>query len=302
MSLVIAIFLASHLMCMQLAAMGPLMCIWADVCAARSKLPLAVAARRRLAGACLWSFVLGIGLGFVLAGCHTMFGDRDYLRGVSAVYGRTWWGVWELGFYFGCMFAYWWIGRRDRPLRFWGRFGHGLLAVMAATNLLYHFPPLMAMISRYSRAAEAIPELSREQFRELLFSPLLVAKTAHFAFASLAVASIWLLVVLWGRPAEVSKSTNALDRTPWFAVVAIVGQLLTGIWLVTLLPPGQQRQMMGGNAVGTAALVGGIVMSITLLNQLSNLAFGDAGRRSVAIAASMLVVTIVLMSCVIVFR
>ena len=75
------------------------------------------------------------------------------------------------------------------------RFLHGSLALLAATNLLYHFPPLLTIMTMSAGGEiELAGEVDAATFRQLFSTPNVLAHTLHFWLASVAVSGV---VVFW---------------------------------------------------------------------------------------------------------
>lgn len=131
------------------------------------------------------------------------------------------------------------------------KLGVSLILLIAATNLLYHFPSLM-VISRWVRLHPlAISDAS--EFRDLLFSPALFWKWLHVAIACLFAASVW--VRIWiahqtqtltrlsanGDPAQRFSANSGLDRFDarmrFLLLLTLVGQWASGLLLLINLSP-----------------------------------------------------------------
>ena len=81
------------------------------------------------------------------------FEAEPYRRALAQIPPSRWWFVaGELVFYFVCMAAY--IGPWRRMQR-WPRW-HAVIAILAGTDLMYHFPPLFAVISTLSMQSEDV--------------------------------------------------------------------------------------------------------------------------------------------------
>ena len=100
--------------------------------------------------------------------------------------GRIYWGVMELAFYFACMVPYAAMWRMPR-LRWLNR----VLAVAAATNLMYHFPSLMLIYARIVSGRLQLDEaVDPAMYRQLAFGGDVLAGTVHFWSASFVATGI----------------------------------------------------------------------------------------------------------------
>ncbi len=190
--LLIAIF-ACHLLAVDLAAAGPLMAIWLEWRATRHGDALASEIGRRVAIWSLATAVIGVGLGLLTIVALPKLEPEAYRQAFGRVTPYLWWSVvGELAFYLVCIAAYIFFWQRWRGHRFW----HRALAVLAATNLLYHFPTLFTIISALSMRPQLsdLP-LDGPLFRKMLLDVEVISRVAHHWLAAVAVAgtfAMWL--------------------------------------------------------------------------------------------------------------
>ncbi|MEM7315638.1 MAG: hypothetical protein AAF497_21070 [Planctomycetota bacterium] len=310
MKLLLLVLLFGHLISMQLAGAGPLVSAWLEYRGHAKGLPTTVEEARRLAWHSIYGLIGGMGLGLLLVWAATQFGSRDYLPVVSKFYSRVWWGGWELVTSLVVMLIYvlcWSKLCSSRGGRIFLRF----LALFSATNLLYHFPPLMTvMVESMESAAESgtpvdpafIVELTSSEFRQLIFRTEVFAKSLHFGLAGFAASGAYLM---WsgktvgddaGETETNARSfSHAVRWGSWITVVAIAIQLLVGMWLVVLSPPSIQSQLMGKNPWVAGALIGGILLSLAAMNQAAGVGMGDTESAKPRLAALTVVAVIGLM-------
>ncbi len=140
-----------HLLAVDLAMAGPLLAIWLERRETLFHDVLAGAVGRRLTVWSLVAAVLGPCLGLLALVLLPRTASEPYLRTIASVPVPRWWFLGaELAFYFICIGAYlllWKRMSRRRGL-------HRTLAILAGTDLMYHFPPLFVMISALSVKAE----------------------------------------------------------------------------------------------------------------------------------------------------
>jgi hypothetical protein len=181
------------------------------------------------------------------------------------------------------------------------RFWHRLLAVLAATNLLYHFPPLFTMLSLMNARPELAGELlARSLYVELLRDRELLARVAHHWLASLATASGVLMLLSAPRDRAQNKPRSNWSATfaARVALAATVLQLPTGLWLLLQLPSTAQTRILGGEALGTALFVAAIAAAVLLLQQLAAASLGGVGRAIALRIVVLMLAVLILMSSV----
>lgn len=272
------IVLALHLVCMNVAAAGPLLCVWLDYRGARSDGD-SQAAARYLANTCLNLLLVGGLLGMAQGWLHWNAAYRELLSRFAP---RITWGIVEFGFSAVLLAAYaGWMTLRPvvgRPVYV----ARTMLAVLAATNLLYHFPPLFSMLAGAAAGQLEIGHVvNSAEFRRLLGRGDVLALAVHFIIASFAVSGTLLLAFgagLVGRPAA-DRPRIAIGGGR-IALVTTLLQLPVGVWLIVQLPANAQRRMMGEDPWSAALLIAALLTSFWLLHQLAAAAFGEVSRAS----------------------
>ena len=140
----LTVLVAAHLLLVDVAMAGPLMCVWLEWRETRFADRSAGLIGKTLAGLVQWTLAGGIVLGGLLLAIRWWMDDRTYFSAVATIpVGRLWFGLGELLFFYGCMGGYVALWNRWRS----HRLAHRALAIAAATNLLLHFPALFTMIS-----------------------------------------------------------------------------------------------------------------------------------------------------------
>ena len=152
---------------------------------------------------------------------------------------------------------------------------HGLIAFVAATNTLYHFPTMMIVIGELAQRPDLTPEteVTRSVFRQLIVRPELMAKTAHFWALSLLAAGVagsWI-AVQGHRPAPVVARACGV-----IALVGLALLLASGLATLLLLNPAQQGAMTGGQGLASVAFGGALIAALSLGYMLMPLAAGEA--------------------------
>ena len=144
LELIVTLLLAFHLLAMNLASAGPLALFWIPAPAGPLAAPEspAQAAQRRMLRWSLGAFVLGMVSGVLQWQLFPGEGLTEALRRFP-LRALSFAGI-ELLFSLVCLLTL----ARDGPILRARPGLKKLLAVFAATNLLYHFPPLMAIIGQ----------------------------------------------------------------------------------------------------------------------------------------------------------
>ncbi len=307
--------LAMHLLAFNLAAAGPLVCIWLG----RGKHAINPW-RNRVGGWLAWLSCGAMVAGMLLGGLLLLPGNNPLYAALSRFPAKTYWyAAIELAFSLACLLAYaatWQWRGRQRPL---ARLLHSLLGLLAVTNLLYHFPPLMVVIAKISAnphwATEVVASgpIEHKAFLKLMLRGEVLALSTHFVVAALVVATLaalWLLARSLPQapgklppkkvPHEEPQAVD-LDRQQLagrIALLAITGTLLqipVGIWILTTLPPASLQAGLGGNIVASLCFAGGFMAALALVQQLLPIAQGDFNRPAAKRAVWLLGVTVVMM-------
>ncbi|MDP6556938.1 MAG: hypothetical protein QGG71_19870 [Pirellulaceae bacterium] len=321
--LLIIIVLALHLMCMNVAAAGPLVCTWLDWRGGRGD-PLADRVGRFLCWNSLALFLIGGGFGLLLAYLRW---DDAYHEVFHKFPSKITFGMWELIFSFvlvsgsGVLWCY-------APGSKLARGGRILLLFLAGTNLLYHFPFLFAIISRVHSGTFNPPGVvDASMFRGLMMEDSVLPQVVHFSFASFAMVGITMIgFALWCERSWGENETDAaepVDRespnhdaeniivrvadigedsqriVAWGARLALgatLCQIPVGMWFVVKLSPGAQQRVLGGDLVASGLLGVSIVLALGLLHHLSSLALGVPRKKTMTMAMAMVIVLITLMT------
>lgn len=281
------LMLAVHLLSMNVAAAGPLVSAWL---LGRGEMERSLG--RRVAR---WSLA-ALGLGAALGGA-LLLAPTDNMRAALARFPAStyWFAASELVFSAACMMGLIVVAReRRRPGVTW------LLAVASATNLLYHFPPFMAVLGKLAGEPRwaAEPMITHHVLLQLIKRPEIAALWAHFSLASVAGAAI---AALWPRRMEVA-STEVEHNGKTFrglanvALVASALQLPVGAWVLLASPTRSQGALMGSDAATTICFLAGVAVAIALLQALAGIALGNATAAMRRRAGCLLVVVAVLMS------
>lgn len=294
--------LSVHLLLVNLASAGPLWAVWLDARSVRrgsadAPSPEFGQLGRRLGWFSLAALAGGIGLGVLQGVLVWQAGDTAFFRALSALWqSKIVFGFWEIGFSALCVAGYllWWQLGKRRSL--WQRVVSRLLAVVAATNLLYHFPTLFSILRLVASGDASVqPPIDSAEFRTLLIEPEVIWFTLHFWLASFSVAGLVSgMLCLRKLPEEHRDATAQVAFTS--ALVPTLLQIPVGFVLTTSLNPAEQSRLMGGDALATAMFILGVSLAFWLMHLLASLALGERTWNKAMQAFWTLAGTILLMT------
>lgn len=289
---------AFHLMAMNVASAGPLASIGFDW--RRTDRAASHTTACYLGGVSLVMYLLGMLLGI---GLLLLAWNEEQTRAIFTLLDRKiFFGVIELGFSLVLMAAYYfWLrmSSPDSPLG--SRALRALLIVLAASNMLYHFPPLFAVAASIADGYRPDTEhISPAMFRQLLASPKVASQSVHFVLASLAAAGIMVLGFALRLRRQGGVESEAIDRIArvggWLALAPTLLQILVGMWVLLSLPTGDQQRLMGGDWPATGLFLLSLAAALGLMHSLGSIAMGDCDRRNIARAMAAFGITVVLMT------
>jgi hypothetical protein len=212
---------------------------------------------------------------------------------------RVYWGIWELGFSAALLAvqAAWWTFFRGGT---GARAGRSLIALLTATNLMYHFPPMFVVAAMLSAGeAAALGVIDDASFPRLIWQGEVAALTVHFWLASFAVAGVILALFALRRGPENGPPHQQPARVAvWggaLALVPTVLQIPVGLWIVVQLTPLRQNRLLGDWA-GMTLFGVAVLFALWLMHQLAALAIGDTQRRTILRAAILMATVVALMT------
>lgn len=287
-SIGLTIVAALHLMAVYVAMMGPLVCLWLQWRARRDQ--LAADLERYL----LRLAVLALLAAAVLGGVSILFIGRlfpdAYLAAARVLPRSRFWpyGVVELVFSFVCFVtaAAWSDNLASSPGR---RAVRSFLALLGSSNLVYHFPALFVMLGVLCTRTTAWGQ--KMKFTALLGDPEIVARITHHLLAALTVTGMAMVWYSVRRGAEASRAVGWGSR---IAVLALIGQLFTGLWLLMVLPAASRQALSGGDAIAACLFAVSLLVAFFVLPRLTSAAFGQVEYRPM-VHNILLIFTIVLL-------
>ncbi len=295
-SVVLVVILSLHLLLVDVAMAGPLVCVWLEWRQTRHADQTAGRVGLTLARASIWALTLGILSGVVLLAARWWLNDQSYLAALSTIpTSRLWFALGELVFYFACMGPYVGLWNRWRNRRYL----HPALAVAAATNLLIHFPALFAIVSLVSaRAGRSAQPLDRAGYQRLLLDAEVVSRVAHVWLAALAVAGV-LLMLLALRfavdPQQRAAASRLVQRGALLSLAPVLLQIPSGMWLTLEMAHSSRESLMGGDPIATGLFLAALLLAVLLMHRLAGIALGDAGPREIYRTSAGLLLVVVLM-------
>ncbi len=279
---------------------GPWFCIWLESRGRRDDDPLARRLDLLIARWSLVAFFLGAGLGMALLGVSWLMGRADYFAAVRMVpTDRLVYTLCELVFYYFCMVAYCRLaGRRigsPSPRHPWTS---QLLAIAAASNLMYHFPALFTMLTVLSHRPEWWHQtLDRSLYHELLTDPEVVSRVAHVWLAAIATVAVVVMLLATSVPQDQRPRGTRLAASAAFgAFVASVLQIPVGLWLASALPESHDVPLWQADGYALALLAVAVGLTLLLCRQIAEVAFAG-GDHAEARRAIVTLAVIVLLMC-----
>jgi hypothetical protein len=264
---VITLLLAAHLLAMNVASAGPLVGVWL----ARRPEGVGLPSGHGL----MWLSLAALVAGSLLGGALLLF-PHPALRAALTRFPASEYGFagLELVFSAGCMVALIVNDQAIGKRRFiaWG------LALLSATNLLYHFPPLMAVIGELAAnpAWATAEQIDRAVLLRLWRRPEVLALWVHFVLASMAVAPIAALMCLKRQSQDKHAAAGAITRRlgAW-ALAATALQIPAGLWLLSTNTNAARDSMLGSDVTASVCFAGGVLAALWLLQTLVTVALGD---------------------------
>jgi len=284
---------ALHLLCVNVAAGGPLVCLWLESKEGRGDL-LAGRAANYLGAAAWWTLLAGAGLGVAIGSLQ--WSEAYAELWTITMWKKVAWGIGEYGFSFLLASMYvLWRNYGTRRLR-WLRLA---VLLLNGTNLLYHFPFLFSVASSIQVAAKPVSPLTPAEFRQWMLHQDVLARVVHVVLASIAVAGVMLLGLamrLKRLGATADEETRVARWGGWIALAPTLAQIPVGLWLITALPAPWQSRVLGGDVAAMVLLGVSVVLTVLLLQDLAAIALGDVQRKFLVRSMLLTVLIVLLMT------
>ena len=285
------LLLSGHLMCMNIAAAGPWLCILCEWQEARGNQAAGKAGRHLAMLACTL-LVMGVVPGLALG---WMLWDRGLSGALARVPSRFTFALWELLFSALLMGGHvvWWR-RNPAPTRRLRRL-RCLLPFLAGGNSLYHFPLLLVILAQASRGQLQYIGILDPHFRELLLQGAIASRIGHFVLAAIAASG---LAYAWcGLRCQPTPGASQLVTIGGrVALIATLLQVPVGLWVLFVLPHNSWDRLTGGDLAGSLFLWISLLASVWLLHTLTTLALHDTSPKTLHTAIWAMAIVIILMT------
>lgn len=290
-----SLLLAAHLLCVNVASGGPIVVAWLDWRGMRGS---EAAARGAvfLGRAAVVGLLLGATLG-VLVGWLKWTPEYESLW-IGPLSYKLKWSMLEALFSLLMLAGWCWFLPARAGGGKCGVVMRSVVAVLAATNLMYHFPVLFSVAGRLQDAGETTGAILRGREFRALIGKETVGLGFHVALASVAVAGA-LLLVFAKRLLTRGEAESAAAIARWggrWALVPSLVQLPLGLYMLSILPPGEQARLMGGSGLGVLLFVAALAAAFWLMNDLAQIAMGEVTRSGLTRAVAAMVLTVLLMT------
>ena len=294
LELLIVVLLTAHLLTMNLASAGPLVCLWLH-----GRRGVGAELANRLGRSLAWLSVAAMVAGMLIGGLLLLSPSSEPLwEALLRFPAQTYWHLGlELLFSLTCLLAYagtWRLFGQHRCL-------HAMFALMSASNLMYHFPPLMAILGEMAvnPSWTAVPVIDRPVLLELMARDDVISLSVHFALASLAVAGVTALWLLARRGEQVldNADTRRVARvTAGIALASTILQLPVGMWILATMSHVSRGAIMGGNQLASLLFLAGVLLAMLLIGQLLAVVSGEVRLREIRRAGWLLLLATLLMT------
>lgn len=294
--LLTTLVLALHLMCVNVSSAGPIIAIWLEFKEGRGDRVAGQSGRYLLKMALILLIAGGL-LGLVMG---LLLWNDEYSDAVLAVGSRIAAGIGEYVFSAVLIGIHllWWKKKPDAGTGV--RVVRGLLAFLAGTNLLYHFPFLFLVMSGVANGTIEVGDDGKiGPFLEVIAEGSILARALHFVIASFAVAGLMLACYSLRMAREGASEDDQVKVQKWggqWALIPTLAQLPIGLWMITQLSRPAQQQLMGKDLIGTILLIVSVLGAFGLMHLLAMVARGKAGKKGLMQAMTAMFVIILLMS------
>lgn len=276
--ILLTLLLAAHLIAVNIAMAGPLLCLALKRREVNLGDDAAGQVGRQLAKASLGSLAVGSLLGGGLLAVVWIGGAQRYLAALGAIpASRYWFALAEIIFYVACMSGVLWTWQR-RPAR---TVLLVVLSILAATDLMFHFPPMFTIVATAARRPELVQAtIDRTTYYHLLLDGEVLSRVTHVWLASVAVTAMTVcLIAMAGTRGDDRRRGLASWAAKW-ALGATLLQLPTGLWMLLVMPGTETGRMLGEDAVATTLFALSLVIGFHLLQRLAAMALGDVERKA----------------------
>lgn len=302
--LLFTLVLVAHLLMVNVAMSGPLYALWLERRGRRLDDRQASELGQKIAKSSWHSLVGAMLMGVAAALVIHIPGEEWFQEVAQLPHGRVHWGMAELLFSLVLLILYsgLWTRLKNRP------WVHRTLALLAATNLMYHFPSFFIIFSKLRDEGRLVEAIEKSEFKQLLLDPEVVAKSLHYLLASVAMTGVVVMLMALRRFKD-AEGDEEDDTDPprriaviaaWVALAVSVLQLPVGFWVFVKVPVRDRDQLLGGDPLAGGLMLAGILAAVMLLHALSAVALGEEGRGKIRASAIWMLLTILFMTGVLV--
>ncbi|MGY8767582.1 MAG: hypothetical protein ACKVH8_03985 [Pirellulales bacterium] len=283
---------------MNLASAGPLVALWLDRRDAKQLDDISGKLGKKLLWWSFAAFLVGMTLGVIQGLILNFQADWKFFRVVERVWEtKIFFGFWELAFYAVCLFGYiaWWQwGKRQST---WAIVTTRLLAILAATNLLYHFPMLFSIIRMIANSGDPSTEtIYAAEFRTHMAEGGVGWLSIHFTLASIAVTGLFVSLLCLRSQEQNESSETLIGRGGFISLIASVTQIPVGLAFLLSISPAEQSALMGGNIFASITFFVALLSALWLMHLTSSVAFFERDKKQVYKTCGALVFTVLTMT------
>ncbi len=276
-----AAVLSAHLICMNLAAGGPV--VWLILEARHRKGDQSAKQLATILGlVSVKALFIGALIGLVLGWLRW---SPEYQTLLLQTGSRLWFGIAEWVFslllVFGC-----WVSVRGKSTGRGASWARSVFLLLASTNLLYHFPVFFTVVDHLRYQDNPTIELDSQQFRQLLVSPEVLSRSIHIVVASLAVSGVALAWMAHRHmrqamqnitPDPTTQNSVSLSTEKGYRYCRLglhlafwptASQLIVGFWVMLSLPREILARLTGQELIATAALILSLISVANLIHYL----------------------------------
>ncbi|PHS05514.1 MAG: hypothetical protein COA78_15195 [Blastopirellula sp.] len=283
---------------MNLASVGPLVAIWLDRRDGKQLDEISGDLGKKLLWWSLAAFLVGMTLGVAQGFILYLQADENFFRVLARVWDtKIFFGFWELAFYAVCLFGYiaWWQWGKRQSI--WAIVVTRLLAILAATNLLYHFPMLFSIIRMIANSADKSTEtIHAKEFLLYMAEGGVGWLSIHFTLASIAVTGLFVSLLCLRYFKENESSPVVIGRGALISLFASVTQIPVGLAFLLSISKAEQSALMGGNILASVTFFVALLSALWLMHLTSSVAFFDREKKQVFKTCGVLVFTVLTMT------
>ncbi len=296
MDFVLTPLMAVHILMMNVACGGPMVCIWLEYRAGKG----CAAAQQACPTLSLDSFKALLVGGVIGAVVFVLLWDDAYKAAFSSMSSKIGYGVIEYFFSLALMGLHAFTWRKPAKSMSMTLFRCFVL-LLAGTNLLYHFPFLFLILGNAATGLlNSAGEIDAAVFRTLMVEGDVLPRAIHFIVACFAVTGVWM----FSRTRHLEDEKIRDQVIGWGGKLALTPtllQILVGLWIIIRLPRPALRSLMGTDIAATTCLIVSVLLAFWLMHLLSMVALGKSNKKGRGKAALVLG-TVVLLMCGVVQR